>query len=87
MATRLTRGPLGSGLPASQLPADDAAWYTSSEYSLRGNVPFELLNFIDGERSITEIRNALSAEFGPVSTEAVARYVNDLVRVGVAEWR
>ena len=84
---RLTRGPLGSGLSASQLPAADAAWYSSREFTLRGNLPFELVNFIDGERTITEIRNALSAEFEPVSTEAVARYVNDLVRVGVAEWQ
>ena len=52
-----------------------------------GNLPFELVNFIDGARTVTQIRNALSAEFGPVSTEAVSHYINDLVRVGVAEWR
>jgi Zn-dependent M28 family amino/carboxypeptidase len=84
---RLTRGPLGSGLPATQLPAADAEWYSSRENPLLGNMPFELVNFIDGVRTVTDIRNALSAEFGPVSTEAVARYVNDLVRVGVAEWK
>ena len=84
---RLTRGPLGSGLPASQLPAADAAWYSSRENTLLGNIPFELVNFIDGTRTVTEIRNALSAEFEPVSTAAVSRFVNDLVRVGVAEWR
>ena len=85
--TRLTRGPLGSGLPASQLPAADAAWYSSPENTLSGNMPFELVNFIDGTRTVTQIRNALSAEFGPVSTESVSHYVNDLVRVGVAEWK
>lgn len=84
---RLTRGPLGSGLPASRLPAADASWYSSRENTLVGNMPFELLNFIDGRRTITEIRNALSAEFRPVSTQVVARYISDLVRVGVAEWR
>jgi len=83
---RLTRGPLGSGLPSSALSPEDAAWYSSPDYPLRGNVPFELLNFIDGERTVTEIRNALSAEFGPVPTDAVAQYLDDLVQVGVVEW-
>ena len=84
---RLTRGPLGSGLPASGLNGEDASWYSSREFPFRGNMTFELLNFIDGERTITEIRNALSAEFTPVPTEAVTRYVDDLVKVGVADWR
>ena len=85
--SRLTRGPLGSGLPASQLDAEASAWYSSSDYPLRGNRTFELLNFINGERTVTEIRNAISAEFGPVPTEAVARHIENLVQVGVAEWR
>lgn len=83
---RLTRGPLGSGLPASQLAAEDAAWYSSPDFPLRGNMPFELLNFIDGERTVTDVRNALSAEFVPVPTGSVARYLNHLVQVGVVEW-
>jgi hypothetical protein len=48
---------------------------------------FELVNFIDGRRSISEIRDALAAEFGPVALEAVARYLEDLVSVGVVRWK
>jgi hypothetical protein len=83
---RLTRGPLDFGLPASRLEPDAAAWYGSPEFPLSGNERFELVNFIDGERTITDIRNALSAEFGPLPTAAVARYIADLVEVGVVEW-
>jgi hypothetical protein len=83
---RVTRGPLDFGLPASRLDPEAAAWYGSREFPLSGNARFELVNFIDGERSITEIRNALSAEFGPLPTAAVARYIEDLVEVGVGEW-
>jgi aminopeptidase YwaD len=83
---RLTRGPLDFGLPASRLVPDAAAWYGSSELPLSGNARFELVNFIDGERTVTDIRNALSAEFGPLPTAAVARYIEDLVEVGVVEW-
>ena len=84
---RLTRGPLAGGLPASALSPERAAWYTSPRNALRGNVPFELVNFIDGERTITEMRDALSAEFAPVPTQAVARFVEDMVTAGLAEWR
>jgi hypothetical protein len=82
---RLTRGPLDFGLPASRLPAEAAAWYDS--IPLGGDARFELVNFIDGTRSVTRIRDALSAEFGPVPQAVVARYLEDLVRIGVVRWR
>jgi hypothetical protein len=84
---RLTRGPLAGGLPVSALSPERAAWYSSPRNALRGSIPFELVNFIDGERTITEIRDAISAEFAPLPTQAVARYVEDMVMAGLAEWR
>ncbi len=84
---RLTRGPLDFDLPASRLSEQDAAWYSTSEFVLSGNLRFELVNFIDGTRTVTAIRDALSAEFEPVSTAVVARYLEDLVKVGVVEWK
>ncbi len=82
---RLTRGPLDFGLPASRLPAEAAAWY--ERLPLGGDARFELVNLIDGTRTVSRIRDALSAEFGPVPTAVVARYLEDLVRVGVVRWR
>jgi hypothetical protein len=84
---RLTRGPLAGGLPASLLDSDRAAWYSSPVGGMVGSYAFELVNFIDGERDVTAIRDALSAEYGPLPTQAVARYVEDLVATGLAEWR
>jgi hypothetical protein len=84
---RLTRGPLAFALPASELSEEDAAWYSSREFTLSGNARFELVNFIDGTRSVTAIRDALSAEFRPVSTAVVARYLEDLVKIGVVDWK
>ena len=84
---RLTRGPLDFGLPASELPAADAAWYSSPEFTLTGSARFELVNFVDGKRTVTEIRDALSAEYGPVATRVVARYLDDLSKVGVMSWK
>jgi hypothetical protein len=84
---RVTRGPLDFGLPASKLSEEAAAWYSSDEFTLSGNQRFELVNFIDGERTVSGIRDALAAEYGPVSLEVVGRYLDDLVRVGVVRWR
>jgi len=84
---RLTRGPLDFGLPASRLPEADAQWYSSPEFTLGGNARFELVDFIDGTRSVTQIRDVISAEYRPVSIMVVARYLDDLARVGVVGWK
>ena len=82
---RLTRGPLDFGLPESKLPEGAAAWYRSEGRALNGTVRFELVNFADGTRTVSEIRDAVSAEFSPIPTEVVARFFDDLVSVGVME--
>ncbi len=84
---RETRGPLDFDLPASRLPEADAAWYAATDFPLGSGSRFELVNFIDGTRSVTQIRDALSGEFGSIPTAVVARYLDDLVKVGVLSWR
>jgi aminopeptidase YwaD len=84
---RLTRGPLDFGLPASKLKGNDSLYYSSPEFTLGGDVRFELVNFVDGRNSVSDIRNALSAEFAPVETKTVAHYIDDLVKVGVMKWK
>ena len=84
---RLTRGPLNFSLPESKLPESERAWYRSPGFSLHGDARFELVNFIDGRHSVSEIRNALSAEFTPIKTEVIARYLEDLVKAGVVKWK
>jgi len=84
---RLTRGPLDFGLPASKLKGKDSLYYSSPEFNLSADERFELVNFIDGKRTVSEIRDALSAEYAPLGTKIVARYLDDLVKVGVVRWR
>lgn len=84
---RLTRGPLDFGLPERKLDSISAAWYNTNEFTLDGDMRFELVNFIDGKRTVSDIRNALSAEFQPIELKIVARYIEDLVKVGVVKWR
>lgn len=47
-----------------------------------GRAEFEVRNFIDGRRSILDIRNAVSAELGPVSLEGVEKYIGLLEKTG-----
>jgi aminopeptidase YwaD len=50
-------------------------------------VPYELLNFVDGRLDLLQIRDAVSAEYGPVPAEHVGAYFDVLVKVGVIEFR
>jgi len=84
---RLTRGPLDFDLPASRLSEEEAAWYSSGAFELSGSERFELVNFVDGSRTVTDIRDALAAEYGPVTIRLVGRYLDDLVTVGAIEWK
>jgi hypothetical protein len=46
-------------------------------------VLFEALAFADGKRDLVEIRNAVSAEYGPVPADEVEEYFRFLERAGV----
>jgi hypothetical protein len=45
---------------------------------LGGLYAYEVLNFVNGKRTIGEIRDEVSAEYGPVSIEQVADYLSAL---------
>jgi hypothetical protein len=46
---------------------------------------FELRNFIDNRRTVTEIRDAVSAEYGPLSILDVEKYMKFLQELGMIE--
>lgn len=48
---------------------------------------FELRNFIDGKRSILDIRNAASAEYDPLPLLEVEKYFQALEKAGMVELR
>jgi hypothetical protein len=52
-------------------------------YRLRSQEDFEIRNFIDGARSILEIRNAVSAEFRPLPLADVENYIRALETAGM----
>ncbi|RMD97390.1 MAG: M28 family peptidase, partial [Calditrichaeota bacterium] len=44
---------------------------------------YEVLNFVDGQRTVQEIRDAVSAEYGPIPLNLVLEYLGALERIGV----
>ncbi len=50
--------------------------------ALAGYYAMEARNFANGERSLLDIRNALAAEFGPVTLDDVTRFFRDLEKTG-----
>ena len=64
---------------ALQLPRFSSAEGSSGEYV------YEALNLVDGKRSVSEIRNWLTAELGPVPVEYVREYLAALNSIDVIQ--
>ena len=52
------------------------------KFSSPADIVYELGNFIDGKRSISDIRDAVSAEFGPLPLPSVVDYFDRLAKSG-----
>jgi len=52
-------------------------WGSGEEYA------YETLNFVDGKRTVLQIRDALTSEYGPVPADLVEEYFHALQSVGV----
>ena len=50
-----------------------------------GGYDYEALNLVDGRRTVQQIRNALSAIYGPIPIDAVLEYLRALESIGVLE--
>ncbi len=57
----------------------EGMWGGGEEYA------YEVLNFANGTRNAQEIRDAVSAEYGPVPLELVVEYLKALEEIGVVE--
>jgi hypothetical protein len=54
-------------------------WGSGGEYA------YEVLNFADGKRNVQQIRDAVSAIYGPVPVELVLEYLNALESINVVQ--
>lgn len=75
------RGPLGRGYLEEKLSQKQVSELALSKADSR--ITYEVLNFIDGKRSVLDIRNAVSAEFEPIPVEWVNEFIVLLDEAGV----
>ena len=68
-----------AGIATPKLLGYQGLWGGGEEYA------YEVLNFADGRHNAQEIRDAVSAEYGPVPLDMVAEYLQALEKVGVVE--
>jgi hypothetical protein len=68
-----------AGVATPKLLSYEGLWGAGEEYA------YEVLNFADGKRNAREIRDAVSAEYGPVPLEIVVEYLRALEKIGVVE--
>jgi aminopeptidase YwaD len=66
-----------AGVATPKLFGYEGLWGGGEEYA------YEVLNFADGKRNAQEIRDAVSAEYGPVPVEMVVEYLKALEKIGV----
>jgi len=48
---------------------------------------YEIVNFIDGKRSVGEIRDTVSAEYGPLQLDLVNDYLEACKEAGLVKWK
>ena len=68
-----------AGIATPKLLEYEGLWGSGEEYA------YEVLNCADGKRNALEIRNVISAEYGPVPTEVVVEYLQALEKIGIVE--
>jgi aminopeptidase YwaD len=68
-----------AGVATPKLLSFEGLWGGGEEYA------YEVLNFAGGKRNAQEIRDAVSAEYGPVPLEMVIEYLRALEKIGVVE--
>jgi hypothetical protein len=68
-----------AGVATPKLLSYQGLWGSGEQYA------YEVLNFVDGKRNAWEIRDAVSAEYGPVPLEVVVEYLKGLEKIGIVE--
>jgi aminopeptidase YwaD len=69
----------GAGIETPKLLSYEGLWGGGEEYA------YEVLNFAAGNKNAQEIRDAVSAEYGPVPLELVVEYLKALEKIGIVD--
>jgi hypothetical protein len=68
-----------AGIAPPKILSYEGLWGSGEEYA------YEVLNFADRKHNAQEIRDAVSAEYGPVPLDLVVEYLQTLQKIGIVE--
>jgi hypothetical protein len=78
---RLFKGPLTRNFLRDKISAEDFQWYSSNWDLAGGNADskmYEIVNLMNGKRSLLDIRHIISCEYDETSLEFVVHFAEDL---------
>jgi len=81
------KGPLAPGGDWVREHAAGSASVAIGGLANGDDLAYEIVNFVDGVRTVSEIRDAVSAEFEPLEPKAVAEYLDLLARAGAVSFK
>jgi len=85
---RNVKGPLPPGGEwLTEKAGPDASRIAIARVDNSDDVTYEVVNFMNGERSVSDIRDAVSAEFAPIDLKVVAEYIDLLARTGAVSFK
>jgi len=86
---RLFKGPLPWNYLEENLSQKDYEWYGLDEQAAWrefGSKTFEIINLMNGERHLLEIRHIVSCEYSETEIEFVLHFAQDLKKLGLVEF-
>ncbi len=86
---RLFKGTLDSSLLRKELGEKEYEWYRDMDEKDRefGKKVAEIVNFIDGKRSVFDLVNAVSAEYSETNSEHVLKFLRDLENLKLVSFK
>jgi hypothetical protein len=83
---RLFKGPLPWNAMNEKLDPQSLAWYKTNRAKAGGSYGskiYEIVNLMDGKRTLLDIRHIVSCEYDETEVEFVLHYAKDLEKIGL----
>ena len=87
---RQFKGPLPSSVLRAKMSVEYRDWVAGNEAKIgsnSGSKQYEIVNLMDGNRSLLRIRDIVSCEFDETSIEYVFRFAQELERLGLVSFK
>jgi aminopeptidase YwaD len=84
------KGPLSSSVTSEKMSEEYRDWIAENEAEIgsnSGSKQYEIINLMDGKRSLLRIRDIISCEFDETSIEFVFRFAQELERLGLVSFK